>query len=74
MAVDGNLGSVVTQHGHDLEEIPSSVGSEVEHLPVLLVAGGKRVVNGVLDVCNINPMPECGGIDLHREENIVSRN
>jgi len=48
--VDHDLGSVVSEHGYDLQEVGGAVGPEVENLAVVLLGGHQRVLDCVFDV------------------------
>lgn len=68
--MDGELASIVTLEYHDLEEVPGTVGPQVEDTPrrgvlVLDVARVQMVRDGMCDVGVRDAVLPCGVMDIH---------
>jgi len=55
--VDHDLRPVLATDRNDLQKIPRSVGSEVENLPLFVLTGGQRVLDGMSYVEIIDAVP-----------------
>jgi hypothetical protein len=55
--VDHDLGFVFSGHGDDLQEVPGSIGTEVEHLAVVLLGHNDGMIDRMPNVVVIDAVP-----------------
>ncbi len=71
--MDHDLRPVVADHRHNLEEVSSMIGPQVQDLAVVLFTNRERMLDSVPDVLIGDPVPTGGAEDFPRAEYRIAK-